>query len=375
MALNVNILDTYYMAGLWEGLSPVNTFFRDRYFPTGAGDIFAADKILCEYRDGDNGRAPFMTLDADPINVKRSGYELHDYAPTCIKQSRNLTADQLKQRGFGEAILSDSTEEERAAKLVTEDLALLERRIVRTEELLCATVMINNGFSVVENVGADANGDPIPGPTAQVQFYDPNVGNDGAYSIGSQWTTNTGWTEIVEDVRNMCRALSRRGLPHTDLIVGQEVADVLLANKDFRALVDKMSGIIIASPIVQELTKYDGVSLLGVINFGGYNLNVIVVDEQYQDKVYDSGSGTYVTSWVNYFPADSIMVTAPGAGHLMYAHIVHMDEDGSIETIKGKRVPDLFVDRRHKTREIILESRPFAAPKNYSPWIYAANVT
>ena len=25
-------------------------------------------------------------------------------------------------------------------------------------------------------------------------------------------------------------------------------------------------------------------------------------------------------------------------------------------------------------REIILESRPFAAPQNYSPWIYAANV-
>ena len=62
------------------------------------------------------------------------------------------------------------------------------------------------------------------------------------------------------------------------------------------------------------------------------------------------------------------------AGHLMYAHIVHMDEDGNIDTITGKRVPDLFVDRKRKIREIILESRPFAAPQNYSPWIYAANV-
>jgi len=370
MALNVNILETYYMAGLWEGLSPVNTFFRDRYFPTGAGDIYAANKVLVEYRDGDNGRAPFMVLDADPINVKRSGYEIHDYEPVCIKQARNLTADQLKQRGFGEAILSQSTEEERAAKLVQEDLALLERRFTRTEELLCAQTMINNGFTVDEMLDADT-----VGSQATVKFYDPNVGNDGAYSIGSQWTTSTGWTEIVEDVRNMCRSLSRRGLPHTDLIVGQEVADVLLANKDFRELVNKMSGIIIASPIMQELTQYDGVSLLGVVNFGGYNMNVIVVDEQYQDKVYDSGSGTYVTTWVNYFPADSIMVTAPGAGHLMYAHVVHMDEDGNIETITGKRVPDLFVDRKRKIREIILESRPFAAPKNYSPWIYASNVT
>ena len=363
MALNVNILDTYYMAGLWEGLSPVNTFFRDRYFPTLPDDIYAADKVLVEYRDGDNGRAPFMVEGADPINVKREGYQIHDYAPLNISQSRNLTADQLKKRGFGEAILSHSTEEERAAKLVSEDLALLERRIVRSEELLCAQTMINNGFQVNEMLDADTVGN-----VATVCFYDPNVGNDGAYSIGSQWTTNTGWTEIVEDVRNMCRALSRRGLPHTDLVIGQAVADILLANKDFRDLLNKMSGIVIASPITQELTKYDGVSLLGVVNFGGYNLNVIVVDEQYQDKV----GGT--VTWVNYFPAKGMMVTAPNAGHLMYAHIVHMDDDGNVDTITGKRVPDLYVDRKRKIREIILESRPFAAPQNQTPWIYAANV-
>lgn len=365
MALNVNILDTYYMAGLWEGLSPVNTFFRDRYFPTAPTDIFAADKVLVEYRDGDNDMAPFMVEDADPINVKRDGYELHDYAPLNVKQSRNLTADQLKQRGFGEAILSGSTEEERAAKLVQEDLALLERRFARTEEFLCAQTMINNGFTVNEML--DAN---TVGKQATVKYYDPNIGNDGAYNIGTAWTTSTTWSEIVEDVRNMCRSLSRRGLPAKDLIVGQAVADVLLGNSNFLKLIDKNSGLIIASPIVQELTKYDGVSLLGIVNFGGYNLNVIVVDEQYRGL---DSSNPPVPEWKNYFPAKSIMVTAPGAGHLMYAHIVHMDEDGNTDTITGKRVPDLFVDRKRKTREIILESRPLAAPKNYSPWVYAAD--
>ena len=84
----------------------------------------------------------------------------------------------------------------------------------------------------------------------------------------------------------------------------------------------------------------------------------------------DSLNNTYT----NYFPAKGMMVTNPGCGHLMYAHIVHMDENGDVETIAGKRVPDLFVDRRKKIREIIMESRPLAAPKNYSPWIYAADV-
>ncbi len=367
MALNVNILDTYYMAGLWEGLSPVTTFFRDRYFPTGAGDIYAADKVLVEYKDGDNGMAPFMVLDADPINVKREGYEIHDFTPTCIKQSRNLTADQLKQRGFGEAILSGSTEEERAAKLVQEDLALLERRFTRTEEYLCAQTMINNGFDVVENVGADKDGKPIAGPTAHVQYYETGH-NDGAYSI-TQWDNTTTFADVAADIEAMCESLSRRGLPVEDLVIGRKVRDFLLGMTEFRDLLNKQSGIIISDGgIRQTLSKYHGVSFLGTINFNGYELNVIVSNEQYQTV---SGG---VVVWANYFPATSMMVTAPNAGHIMYAHIVHMDEDGNIETITGKRVPDLFVDRRRKTREIILESRPLAAPQNYSPWVYAASV-
>ncbi len=363
MALNVNILDTYYMAGLWEGLSPVNTFFRDRYFPTGAGDIYAADKVLVEYRDGDNDMAPFMVLDADPINVKREGYEIHDYAPTCIKQSRNLTADQLKQRGFGEAILSNSTEEERAAKLVQEDLALLERRFARSEEYLCSQTMINNGFTVNEML--DAN---TIGKQASVKFYDPNNGNDGAISL-TQWSGSTTWADVAADIESMCESLSARGLPVSDLVIGRKVRDFLLGMSEFRDLVNKQSGIIIAEGgIRQTLSQYQGISFLGTINFNGYELNVIVSNEQYTTK----SGGSVVKA--NYFPSTSMMVTAPGAGHLMYAHIVHMDEAGNIETITGKRVPDLFVDRKRKTREIILESRPFAAPKNYSPWVYAAGV-
>jgi len=361
MSVNIDILNTYYMMGLWEGLSPVNTFFRDRYFPTESGDIYAADKVLCEYRDGDHGMAPFMVERAEPIAIGRLGYEIHEYSPTKLAQSCPLTLDDLRKRGFGEAILSTSTEAERATRIVMEDLQRLERRFARAEEWLCAQTMINNGFSVNEMIDKNTIGN-----VATVQYYDAVKGNDGLYTIGGgQWAKNSDFSVIVADVRAMCRALSQRGLPHTDLIVGQAVADVLLNNADFRSLVNRESGIVIASPISQELTKYDGESLLGIINFAGYRLNVIVVDEQYK-----AANGTIT----NYFPAKSIMVTAPGAGHLMYAHITHIDDNGVYSTITGKRVPDLFVDRKRKTREIILEARPLAAPKNYSPWVYAANV-
>lgn len=359
--MTIDILNTYYMMGLWEGLSPVPQFFRDRYFTTGNEDIFAADKVLVEFQNGDHGMAPFMVERAEPIPVDRNGYEIHDYAPTCIKQSRMLTMDELKKRGFGEAILSESTEAERASRLVMKDLEVLENRFARSEEQLCVNTMLNNGFIVNEMIDANTVGN-----VAKVIYYDPRRGNDGLYTVSAadQWKTDTEWRTIVATVRNMCRSLSGRGLPHTDLIIGQAVADVLLANTVFQKLLDRNSGIVLASPIVETLSAYDGVTLLGNINFGGYNLNVIVADEQ-----YDDGTGI-----LSFFPAKGIMVTAPGAGRLMYAHITHLEESGEYTIIKGRRVPDLYLDRRHKTRELVLESRPLAAPKNYSPWVYAPDV-
>ena len=246
MSVLVNILDTYYMAGLWEGLSPVPTFFRDRYFPTGAGDIYAADKVLVEYKDGDNDMAPFMVMGADPINVKREGYEIHDYSPTYVSQSRDLTADQLKQRGFGEAILSKSTEEERAAKLVSEDLAMLERRFSRTEEYLCSQVMINNGFTIQEHL------DETHTRTAELKYYDPAKGNDGAYTI-TQWDATTTFADVCADIEAMCDALSERSLPAVDLVIGRKVRDFLLSMSDFRELVNKQSGIIVAEGGIRQV--------------------------------------------------------------------------------------------------------------------------
>ena len=71
------------------------------------------------------------------------------------------------------------TEEERAAKLVSEDLALLERRFSRTEEYLCAQTMLNNGFSVKAKRDENTANDD----TVTVMYYDPAKGNDGAITF------------------------------------------------------------------------------------------------------------------------------------------------------------------------------------------------
>lgn len=358
----IDILNTYYLLGLWRGLSPVPSFFKDRYFPTAPTDIFDSDKILVEFQDGDNQMAPFLVERAEPIKVARQGYEIHEYSPTMVGNKRDLTLDDLKKRGFGEAILSNSTEEQRAARYAMEDMAVLDRRVSRTEEWLCAQTILNNGFTVNEMVDKTHIGN-----VATVQFYDAAKGNDGIYTIGQgyKWDDNgVTWAKVVATVRAMCRGLSQRGLAHTDLLCGIDAIDALLALDEFKALVDKNSGITISSGIEAELSKYDGVTFYGQINFGGYKLNVISVDEQYTDASNQTQ---------NHFPKNSICVTAPGAGHLMYAKITQI-VDKQFQTIADKRIPRLFIDERHDTREIWLRSRPFAAPKNYSPWVVANNI-
>ena len=46
MASELNFFDTYVLMAITEEIVPQQTFFKDRYFPTGEGDIFACDKVL-----------------------------------------------------------------------------------------------------------------------------------------------------------------------------------------------------------------------------------------------------------------------------------------------------------------------------------------
>ena len=151
----------------------------------------------------------------------------------------------------------------------------------------------------------------------------------------------------------------------SDLLLGTQAADAILQFEDLQRLLDKNSGIAIGA-INEQLSGYTGVVLLGTINFGGFRLNLISVDESYEA---DDGQTK------PYFPVTDAMVTAPGCGHLMYGQITQIDF-GSTEYTShaGIRVPKFTLDQDHDTRKLRLASRPLAAPQNYCPYIRAKNV-
>lgn len=264
MAILINFFDNVILQAISEEIVPKVSFFKDRYFPTGAGDIFKANEVLTEYRSGDRKLAAFVDQKAGDIPIGRRSYEVHSYKPAYIAPSRLLTLDELTKRGFGEALYPGMDEAQRAARLLADDMNDMENRIARREEWMAAETMIGNGCVMQEYIDGATKGDSLV-----VKFYDGT--SDHTYTASKKWNENGG--DFWGDVKAMCRMLSARGLPAKDLILGTDVADYILTDERTRQLLDKNSGIIVGE-IRQQLTQYDGVVFMGTLNFGGFMLNV-----------------------------------------------------------------------------------------------------
>lgn len=102
-----NFYDTHTLLMAVQQLTPAATFLRDRYFPTNdASDIFATDDVLVEFRDGSKKLAPFVAPRKGGVTVLRAGYNMERYTPPFVAPRRVLTLDELRKRGFGEALYS-----------------------------------------------------------------------------------------------------------------------------------------------------------------------------------------------------------------------------------------------------------------------------
>lgn len=348
---NINFFDTYYLAGMAEEIVPETTFFRDRYFSE--SDEFATDKVLVEYMDGDRKMAPFVNPVVGDIPVERTGYELYEFEPPMIAPSRLLTLDDLRRRGFGEALYPGSTPAERARQLQLRDMEDLTRRITRREEWFAAQVMINNGATFTELLDADGTGNGV-----KIAYYNENETNPAIYT-GTIWND---FETMKGDVLAMCDSLSESGLPATDLVLGSTAWAKIRTFADLQKLLDNRR---INVGELNSSIVYPGVSHVGQLDFDGYTLDILVVRERYTD---DNGQKQ------SFFPVKSAMVTAPGCGKTYYGAVTQIPYGSEEpETFTGQRIPKLVVDQDKDTRKLRLASRPLPAPKNKAPWRYFAN--
>lgn len=354
------IYNTVTMLALMEEVPQTPTFFKDRYFPTGAGDLYKTDYVLTQFRKVSRTMAKLVAPDVGDIPLERGTFEMDRYAPPRVAPSRTLTVDDLSKAGWGEAPYATLTPEARQYRIAIDDLSDLERAIAYREEWLCAKVMIENGFT--EDAYAD---DVTPVDKYDLKYY-AGLSSEHVYTVSSAWSS---FADMAQDVSAMADSLTDRGLAADDLLLGTDAAAAALGFEDFRKLLDKNSGII-TGEIAAKMTAYRGVVYLGQVNFNGHILNVFSVREGYAEK---NQLGQTVTT--RFFPAKSALVTAPGCGHMTYAAVTQINRgQEDFSTIAGTRIPKLVVDDKNDTRKLKMSSRPLPMPVTHSPWVYAPNV-
>ena len=226
-----NFYDTHTLLMAVQQLAPAATFLRDRYFPTNdASDIFSTEDVLVEYRDGVRKLAPFVAPRKGGVTILRKGYTMERYTPPFVAPRRTLTLDELRKRGFGEALYSQLTPEQRQQVLIVRDADELGDLITNREEAMAAETMLTNGC-IMKHIADDAD----KGDEMEIRFY-TEASNPATYTPTIKWDAEG--AKIRADLGAMARMLTRRGLRAADLVCSPDVADAIVEDPDIKEMLD-----------------------------------------------------------------------------------------------------------------------------------------
>lgn len=352
-----NFYDTHTLLAAVQQLTPPSTFLRDRYFPTNnATDIFSTNDVLVEFRDGSKTLAPFVAPRKGGVTVLRKGYQLTRYEPPYIAPRRMLTIDDLNKRGFGEALLSNLTPEQRQRTILLKDAQELSELIARREEAMAAEVMQTNAC-VMKHIADDKT----ESDDMEIRFY-TDASNPASFTPSVKWDQST--ANILADLDAMVQLLTKRGLPAADLVCAPDVADTIINNDKIAAILDNRR---YELGSVEPTELAPGAAIMARLNIRGRMINIISYDETYTDD--DGDDVPFITD-------GNCILTAPNAGRTAYGAVSQVEQsDGLFHTYTGRRVPKYLSDPDRNTRSLTMTSCPILMPKTKNPFIVASVLT
>lgn len=359
----MDIYSTYYLLAAVQELPLEHTFFKDRYFPTNqAMDIFGTSKVLADYKEGSRRMAPFVIPRIGSLSVGREGFSTYELEPGNICLSMPLTLDQIKNRNFGESLMSTATPAERARLLQVNDLAELSARISRREEWLAVQTMLNNGCTMRHETDVKDVYEDVP-----VYFYD-GADNPAKFTPTAKWEhsklVDGEWKKgnWYGDICAMAKMLTQKGRPAREVVMSSDVGEFLMEDPWVMYMLENRR-VEMGRIAPEMLTEF--VTSMGVFNFMGRKLELLVSDGTYED---DAGNDK------PYMDAGSVIVTAPACGKGLYGGVTQLESDGEYHTYAGTRVPQHIFTIKPPTKETQLTAKPLFAPTRKNPWTTATNV-
>lgn len=354
--MGIDIYRTQTMVQAMQLKPPKPTFLRDRYFGTNDTNIFATEDVLVEYRDEEQRKmAPAVIPLKGGLPVQRGGYRTDRITPPYIAPERPLSVDELNRKQFGETLFSQKKPAEREASILAKDLADLNDLIDAREEWMSAKTLFENGYVLKQY--ADKYGEGVY-EEFEIRFYDEEQ-NPAVYIPAKAWDSSG--NQFLDDVFAMAQMLKKRGLRAGDLIMGAEVAAVLLKNEFLLKLLDNRS---LQLAQVNPKDMPNGATSLGKVNVMGVWIEFIFYTEEIVD---DDGESKPLV------PYGKVCLTAPDMGRTLYGAVTQLEEDKHFHTYMARRVPQVTIDIHSSTRTLTQKARPLTVP-NYKNSAITASV-
>ena len=350
---DINIYTTKTMLAAVKQMKPATSFLRDRYFPSGAGDLFPTEEVLVEYKDATgNKMAPVVLPRKGSISVERDGYTTSKMTPPLVAPSRPLTIDDLNRKQMGENLFSDRSPAQRQAEILAQDLADFDAMHTNREEYIAAECMFNNGYVLRQYADKYGEGEY---KEYELKFYSEGA-NPAVYAPSVKWDATD--SDKLADLYQAILMLTSKGNNATEVLLGADAAEELLDDAKIKELMD------LARYNIGEIAPTalpQGAARLGRLNIRGRMIDLLTYDGTYLDE--ETGEVK------PYVPAKKICVTAPGAGRGLYGAVTQMELDHQWHTHMGRRVPRYWADK--DGRDLTVSSRPLFVPRTKNPFITA----
>lgn len=343
----IDIYRTHTMVTAMQLKKKKPTFLRDRYFKTTDKDIFKTEDVLVEYRDEQKRKmAPAVIPLKGGIPVGRRGYKTERITPPYIAPERPLSIDTLNKKQFGETLFSQKKPSERAAAILASDMEELDELIDAREEWMASKALFENGYTMKQYADKYGEGEY---EEFEIRFYD-DAQNPAVYIPTKPWDIKD--SEFLDDTFVIAQTLKKRGLRATDMIMGPDVAAVLLKNEFLLKLLDNRS-LQLAHVDPKEMPA--GATSLGRVNVMGLWIEFISYAEEIVDE--DGKSKPLV-------PRGEVCVTAPQMGRTLYGAVTQLEKDENFHTYMAKRVPQVTANIHDSIRTLTMKARPLMVP-NY----------
>lgn len=339
----IDIYSTRAMLAAVEQMPREYSFLYDTF----CADMGAVedDKAIYDFKKGERRMAPMVHEGTGGVLMERGGYETREIGFCTIAPERMVAKTDIAGRMFGEQVMGAMTPEQRAKKMLAQDLSDMRRAIQRRREWMARQVLLTGKLEVFEYTNEGRN--KVASKVADYQFTN-NI------------TPAVKWNESGADIAgNMERAFDKvyDGLGLVDIIVmDPEAAAAMIDDEKYMKKMDMIN-----VNMGEINTRYRGQG----VRFLGYNPDGV---EMYSFAGKYTDDDNVVKPIL---PKGTVLVGGRGilkAPHGPVTEVVGSDEAAKYVTYIKKEVPMRLGHHGEDGIRTRITSRPTVVPFNVDAW-------